>query len=50
MTLAAAATLRDLGSSSVLVCTPSSDVGAVATDRSVGLHARPEVHDRHRDA
>jgi ribosomal protein S18 acetylase RimI-like enzyme len=48
ITLAAAAALRELGSSSVIVCTPSSNVGAVATYRSAGLEALPEVRDRER--
>ncbi|MCC8248756.1 GNAT family N-acetyltransferase [Saccharothrix luteola] len=50
ITVAAAAALRELGSSSVLVCTPSSNVGAVATYRSAGFQALPEVRDRRRDA
>ncbi len=48
--LAAAATLRDLGASSALVCTPSANVGAVATYRSAGYTARPERFDRTRPA
>ncbi|MFD0199612.1 MULTISPECIES: GNAT family N-acetyltransferase [Saccharothrix] len=50
ITLAAAATLRELGSSSALVCTPSSNAGAVATYKSAGFQALPEVMDRRRDA
>ncbi|KOX12013.1 acetyltransferase [Saccharothrix sp. NRRL B-16348] len=50
ITVAAAAALRELGSSSVLVCTPSSNVGAVATYKSAGFTALPEVRDRRRDA
>ncbi|WP_129842928.1 GNAT family N-acetyltransferase [Streptomyces sp. RFCAC02] len=46
VTLAAAAALREMGSSSVLVCTPSSNTGAVATYRSAGLRPLPEVRDR----
>ncbi|TQM78438.1 acetyltransferase (GNAT) family protein [Saccharothrix saharensis] len=46
ITLAAAAALRELGSSSALVCTPSSNVGAVATYRSAGFEAGPEIRDR----
>jgi len=42
--------LRELGSSSAVVCTPSSNVGAVATYRSAGFRQRPEVRDRCRDA
>ncbi|MGW6447054.1 GNAT family N-acetyltransferase [Lentzea sp. NPDC055074] len=49
ITLAAAAVLRELGSSSALVCTPSSNVGAVATYRAAGFIALPEVHDQRRD-
>ncbi|MGW4233470.1 GNAT family N-acetyltransferase [Streptomyces sp. NPDC004980] len=50
ITVAAAAALRALGSSSALVCTPSSNTGAVATYRSAGFRQRPEVRDRYRDA
>lgn len=50
ISLAAAAALRDLGSSSAIVCTPSSNVGAVATYRSAGFQARPERHDLTRSA
>ena len=49
ITIAAAAALRELGSSSALVCTPSSNVGAVATYRAAGFDPRPEVHDQRRD-
>jgi GNAT superfamily N-acetyltransferase len=48
MTLAGAATLRELGSSSVIVCTESSNAGAVATYRSAGFEAWAEVRDRKR--
>ncbi|MDT7787824.1 MAG: hypothetical protein QOF58_6243 [Pseudonocardiales bacterium] len=48
ITLAAAAALRELGSSSALVCTPSSNAGAVATYRSAGFEALPEVADQRR--
>ncbi|MFE1774407.1 GNAT family N-acetyltransferase [Streptomyces sp. NPDC059008] len=48
--LAAAAALRELGSSSAIVCTPSSNVGAVATYKSAGFRQRPEVRDQYRDA
>ncbi|GGU62518.1 GNAT family N-acetyltransferase [Lentzea flava] len=48
ITLAAAAALRDLGSSSALVCTPSSNAGAVATYRSAGFEQLPEVYDQRR--
>lgn len=50
ITVAAAAALQGLGSSSAVVCTPSSNVGAVATYRSAGFQQRPEVRDRRRDA
>ncbi|WP_433263029.1 GNAT family N-acetyltransferase [Actinosynnema sp. CS-041913] len=45
ITVAAAAALRELGSSSVVVCTPSANVGAVATYRSAGFRQRAEVRD-----
>jgi ribosomal protein S18 acetylase RimI-like enzyme len=50
ITLAAAAALRELGSSSAVVATPSSNVGAVATYTSAGFRQRPEIRDRRRDA
>ncbi|AXB45668.1 GNAT family N-acetyltransferase [Amycolatopsis albispora] len=50
ITLAGAAVLRELGSSSVVVYTPSANVGAVATYRSAGFEAGPEIRDRRRDA
>ncbi|MGW0698345.1 GNAT family N-acetyltransferase [Streptomyces sp. NPDC002867] len=50
ITVAAAAALQELGSSSAIVCTPSSNVGAVATYTSAGFQQRPEVRDRYRDA
>ncbi|HET7034620.1 MAG TPA: GNAT family N-acetyltransferase [Thermomicrobiaceae bacterium] len=50
ITVAAAAALRELGSSSAIVCTPSANVGAVATYKSAGFQERPEVRDRYRDA
>ncbi|HVU92875.1 MAG TPA: GNAT family N-acetyltransferase, partial [Jatrophihabitans sp.] len=46
VTLAAASALRELGSSSAVVCTPSANTGGVATYRSAGFEARPEVRDR----
>ncbi|MGG7575539.1 GNAT family N-acetyltransferase [Streptomyces sirii] len=49
ISLAAAAALQELGSSSALVCTPSSNVGAVATYKSAGFRQRPEVRDQYRD-
>jgi ribosomal protein S18 acetylase RimI-like enzyme len=50
ITVAAAATLRELGSSSAMVCTPSSNAGAVATYESAGFRRLPEVGDLRRDA
>ncbi|MEV4108551.1 GNAT family N-acetyltransferase [Nonomuraea sp. NPDC049695] len=50
ITLAAARALQELGSSSVAVCTPSSNVGAVATYRSAGLEQLPERRDLCRNA
>ncbi|MCP2351834.1 GNAT family N-acetyltransferase [Nonomuraea roseoviolacea] len=49
ITLAAAAALRQLGSSSAIVCTPSSNAAAVATYASAGFRRLPETRDRHRD-
>lgn len=50
ITVAAAAALRELGSSSAIVCTPSSNVGAVATYTSAGFRQLAEIRDRCRDA
>ncbi|MBG0829939.1 GNAT family N-acetyltransferase [Planomonospora sp. ID67723] len=50
ITVAAAAALRELGSSSAIVCTPSFNVGAVATYKSAGFQRLPEIHDHYRDA
>jgi GNAT superfamily N-acetyltransferase len=50
ISLAAAAALRELGSSSAIVCTPSANVGAVSTYLSAGFRRLPEVRDRYRDA
>ncbi|MFC9684225.1 GNAT family N-acetyltransferase [Streptomyces sp. NPDC056948] len=50
ITVAAAAALQELGSSSALVCTPSSNVGAVATYKAAGFRQCPEVRDRYRPA
>lgn len=47
--LAAAATLRALGSSSAIVYTPSSDVRAVATYTSAGFRQRRRMWDQRRD-
>ena len=43
--LAAAAALRDLGASSALVATPSSNEGGVATYAAAGFRRLPEVTD-----
>ncbi|SFE07784.1 hypothetical protein SAMN05216251_101426 [Actinacidiphila alni] len=45
ISLAAAAALRDLGSSSAVVCTPSANVVGVTTYRSAGYTRRPEIRD-----
>jgi ribosomal protein S18 acetylase RimI-like enzyme len=50
ITVAAAATLQELGSSSAIVCTPSANIGGVATYRSAGFQPAPEVRDRYRAA
>ena len=49
ITVAAAAALQAMGSSSAIVCTPSANVGAVATYASAGFQQLPEVRDRYRD-
>ncbi|NIJ10152.1 GNAT superfamily N-acetyltransferase [Saccharomonospora amisosensis] len=49
ITVAAAAALRQLGSSSAMVCTPSSNIGAVATYEAAGFRRYPEVRDLCRD-
>jgi ribosomal protein S18 acetylase RimI-like enzyme len=49
ITLAGAAALRDLGSSSAIVCTGSDNVAAIAAYKSAGLRALPEVRDWRRD-
>ncbi|MEG8184473.1 GNAT family N-acetyltransferase [Nocardia terpenica] len=49
ITIAAAATLRKLGSSSAIVCTPSANIGAVATYKSAGFQQLPEIRDQYRD-
>ncbi|GIJ32710.1 GNAT family N-acetyltransferase [Micromonospora sediminimaris] len=48
ITLAAAAALRDMGSSSASVCVESSNVGAVATYASAGFTPSAEVTDLRR--
>lgn len=50
ITVAAARALQELGSSSVDVCTPSSNVAAVATYQSAGLERLPERRDLYRNA
>lgn len=50
ITIAAAAALRKLGSSSATVCTASSNVGAVATYKSAGYQPLLEVRDLRRSA
>jgi ribosomal protein S18 acetylase RimI-like enzyme len=50
ITVAAAAALQELGSSGAIVCTPSSNVGAVATYESAGFQQLPEIRDQDRDA
>ncbi|MEU0564913.1 GNAT family N-acetyltransferase [Nonomuraea sp. NPDC005983] len=50
ITVAAARALQELGSSSVVVCCPSSNVGAVATYQSAGLEQLPERRDLYRNA
>ncbi|MGG5752296.1 GNAT family N-acetyltransferase [Zafaria sp. Z1313] len=48
-TRAAVAALRELGSSSALVCTQSANTAAVAAYASAGFRALPEVADLRRD-
>ncbi|OFE16277.1 acetyltransferase [Humibacillus sp. DSM 29435] len=48
ITVAAAAALRDMGSSSVTVCTPSSNLGGVAAYVSAGFERLPNVLDLRR--
>jgi GNAT superfamily N-acetyltransferase len=49
MTRAAAAVLREMGSSSAIVCAESSNTGAVATYLAAGFSADVEVTDWHRE-
>jgi ribosomal protein S18 acetylase RimI-like enzyme len=49
ITIAAAAALQELGSSSAIVCTQSSNVAAVATYESAGFRQLPQRRDRYRD-
>jgi GNAT superfamily N-acetyltransferase len=48
ITVAAAAALQKLGSSSAIVCTESSNVGGVATYKSAGFEQLPDVRDLRR--
>ncbi|NED98149.1 GNAT family N-acetyltransferase [Phytoactinopolyspora alkaliphila] len=50
ITIAAAAALQEVGSSSAIVYTPSSNIGAVATYTAAGFRQRPEIRDRYRGA
>jgi ribosomal protein S18 acetylase RimI-like enzyme len=50
ITVAAAAALQELGSSSAIVCTPSFNVGAVSTYKSADFQQLPEIRDQCRDA
>ena len=50
ITVAGAAALRELGASSARVCTPSSNIGGVATYKAAGFEPQPEVRDRIRAA
>jgi ribosomal protein S18 acetylase RimI-like enzyme len=45
ISVAAAAALREMGASSATVCTPSSNVGAVAAYSSAGFERLPDVTD-----
>jgi ribosomal protein S18 acetylase RimI-like enzyme len=50
ITLAAASALREMGSSSATVCTPSSNVSAVRTYKSAGFQQHSDARDLHRKA
>lgn len=50
ITVAGAAALREMGSSSVRVCTRSSNAGGIATYKAAGFTPQPEVRDRIRTA
>jgi ribosomal protein S18 acetylase RimI-like enzyme len=50
ITVAAAAALKELDSSSAIVCTESSNTGAVATYKAAGFQELPETPDLCRDA
>jgi ribosomal protein S18 acetylase RimI-like enzyme len=45
ISVAAAAALQELGSSTATVCTPSANVGAVATYQAAGFLPRPPARD-----
>ncbi|WP_026163063.1 GNAT family N-acetyltransferase [Kribbella catacumbae] len=49
ITVAAAAALRELEASSAMVCTPSFNIGAVATYRAAGFEPLPEIRDQYRN-
>ncbi|WP_431773717.1 GNAT family N-acetyltransferase [Streptomyces cucumeris] len=49
ISVAAAGALRELGSSSAIVSTPSANAGAVATYEAAGFQRCPETRDRVRD-
>ena len=49
ISLAAAAALREMGASSATVCTPTSNVGAVAAYTSAGFRRLPDVTDFRRN-
>jgi ribosomal protein S18 acetylase RimI-like enzyme len=49
ISVAAAAALRELGSTSAIVCTPSSNAAAVATYKAAGFEPLKEVRDLRRD-
>lgn len=48
ITVAAAAALRGMGSSSAVVCTPSANAGGIATYVAAGFEPAPEVRDLQR--
>lgn len=50
ITRAAASVLRDMGSSSAIVCAENSNVGAMATYAAAGFSAHEQVADLHRSA
>ena len=50
ISVAAAAALRELGASTATVCTPSANLGGVATYRAAGFQQGPDARDLRRDA